>query len=221
MSTLNGREWVENLAQKLQEAFGKRLLFVGLQGSFARGESTPQSDIDAVVILDKLTPADLHTYKNLLNQMPHQDKACGFISGAEELKNWPRQELFQFKYDTQDIYGHLEPLLPELTRQDALCAMQTGAGAIYHLLCHTYLHGNVREVLPSLCKTAFFVLQAQYYLKTGLYVASKAKLLPLLTTKEQSILQVSLNGGEINNPQEICTHLLEWTSHLLKDGDML
>lgn len=221
MCAIDARFWIETLSQKLQEVFGKRLLFVGLQGSRARGECTPQSDIDAVVILDTFTPADLQAYKNILNQLPHQDKACGFISGAEELKNWPRQELFQFKNDTQDIYGHLEPLLPELTRQDALCAMQTGAGTIYHVLCHSYLHGNIQETLPALCKTAFFVLQAQYYLKTGLYVASKAKLLPLLTTKEQSILQVSLNGGEINNPQEICTHLLEWTSHLLKDGDML
>lgn len=172
----------------------------GCKAAAHGGECTPQSDIDAVVILDTLTPADLQAYKNILNQLPHQDKACGFISGAEELKNWPRQELFQFKNDTQDIYGHLEPLLPELTRQDALCAMQTGAGTIYHVLCHSYLHGNIQETLPALCKTAFFVLQAQYYLKTGLYVASKAKLLPLLTTKEQSILQVSLNGGGNKQP---------------------
>ena len=221
MPSSNDLSWIKQLSQKLQEAFGKRLLFVGLQGSRARGEHTPQSDIDAVVVLDALTLEDLQTYKNILNQMPLQDKACGFISGAEELKNWPKQELFQFKNDTLDIYGQLEPLLPEITRQEAFYAMQTGAGAIYHILCHSYLHGNIKEALPGVCKTAFFVLQAQYYLKTGLYVPTKAKLLPLLSSKEQGFIQVCLNGGEINNPQELFEHLLNWSGHILRDSSLL
>ncbi len=221
MKTLDARIWIEELTRHLQAAFGKRLLFVGLQGSRARGEFTPQSDIDAVVVLDKLTAEDLSVYKEILNQMPENDKACGFISGAEELKNWPRQELFQFKNDTQDVYGRLEPLLPELTRQDAFWAMQTGAGTIYHALCHTYLHGNLNSILPGLCKTAFFVLQAQYYLKTGLYVAKKEELLPLVPSKEKSFLTVCLNGGEIQNPKQLFLNMLEWSGQLLRDSSLL
>lgn len=221
MNTLNAQVWIEELTRQLQAAFGKRLLFVGLQGSRARGEGTPQSDIDAVVVLDVLTASDLAVYKNLLAHMPHSEKACGFISGAEELKNWPRQELFQLKNDTQDVYGHLEPLLPELTRHDAFLAMQSGAGAIYHALCHTYLHGNILLQLPALCKTAFFVLQAQYYLKTGLYVSKKEKLLELLPSKEKSFLTVCLNGGEIQNPQQLFMNLLEWSGQLLRNSSLL
>ena len=43
--------WMQNFLQKLNKTFAKRVWFVGLQGSFARGEATETSDIDAVVIL--------------------------------------------------------------------------------------------------------------------------------------------------------------------------
>jgi len=47
--------WMTDLTAKLKEAFSDRLLFVGLQGSYRRGEANENSDIDAVVILDVLS----------------------------------------------------------------------------------------------------------------------------------------------------------------------
>lgn len=44
--------WMQNFLQALNETFRDRVWFVGLQGSFARGEATETSDIDVVVILD-------------------------------------------------------------------------------------------------------------------------------------------------------------------------
>ena len=49
--------WMRQLSHRLQDAFGARLRFVGLQGSRARGEAGPESDIDAVVILDYVSLA--------------------------------------------------------------------------------------------------------------------------------------------------------------------
>ena len=43
--------WMQEFLQKLNEAFANRLWFVGLQGSYGRGEATDTSDIDVVVIL--------------------------------------------------------------------------------------------------------------------------------------------------------------------------
>ena len=43
---------MQNFLQALNETFRDRVWFVGLQGSFARGEATETSDIDVVVILD-------------------------------------------------------------------------------------------------------------------------------------------------------------------------
>ena len=38
-------KWMETFLQTLDAHFGKRIWFVGLQGSYSRGEATPSSDI--------------------------------------------------------------------------------------------------------------------------------------------------------------------------------
>ena len=43
---------MDEFLQALDRAFGERVWFVGLQGSYGRGEATETSDIDVVVILD-------------------------------------------------------------------------------------------------------------------------------------------------------------------------
>ena len=47
--------WMKEYSSELRKIFGNRIWFVGLQGSYGRNEATEQSDIDAVVILDKVT----------------------------------------------------------------------------------------------------------------------------------------------------------------------
>ena len=49
-------KWTEHFLNILEETFGSRVWFAGLQGSRGRGEATETSDIDMVVILDRLTP---------------------------------------------------------------------------------------------------------------------------------------------------------------------
>lgn len=54
----------------LKKTFGDRIYFVGLQGSYGRGEATEASDIDLVVILDKLTVDDIKIYSNMIDTLP-------------------------------------------------------------------------------------------------------------------------------------------------------
>ena len=42
--------WMNDFLQKLNELFANRVWFVGLQGSYGRGDATETSDIDVVVI---------------------------------------------------------------------------------------------------------------------------------------------------------------------------
>ena len=42
--------WMKIFLQKLNETFGDSIWFVGLQGSYGRGEATETSDIDMVVL---------------------------------------------------------------------------------------------------------------------------------------------------------------------------
>ena len=51
--------WMKRYLDELKSLFGSRLMFVGLQGSYGRGEATDNSDIDAVVILSHAPPVFL------------------------------------------------------------------------------------------------------------------------------------------------------------------
>lgn len=53
--------WMNQFLKALNKNFGDRVWFVGLQGSYGRGEATESSDIDIVVILDELSPLDIVT----------------------------------------------------------------------------------------------------------------------------------------------------------------
>lgn len=68
------QSWMQTFLQLLNTTFAERVWFAGLQGSYARGEATETSDIDLVVILDQLTPADIQSYHTILDRMPHREK---------------------------------------------------------------------------------------------------------------------------------------------------
>lgn len=48
--------WMDAFARRMRDIFATRVLFVGWQGSRARGEAEPDSDLDVVVVLDRLEP---------------------------------------------------------------------------------------------------------------------------------------------------------------------
>ena len=101
------RAWAKMLAEKALARFGARVWFMGLQGSVRRGAATESSDIDFVLILDRLDTADLSAYRELVRSMPDSEKACGFVSGRKELLAWPRADLFQFYHDTEACHSFL------------------------------------------------------------------------------------------------------------------
>ena len=51
--------YLSQLIEKMQQQFGSRLLYVGLQGSYLRGEATDNSDLDVMIVLDGLALSDL------------------------------------------------------------------------------------------------------------------------------------------------------------------
>ena len=82
----NIQEWMEQYCGAVLAAFGGRVRYIGLQGSRARGEARPESDIDVVCILDACSLQDLETYRKAVQDLPDRDKLCGFVSGAAELE---------------------------------------------------------------------------------------------------------------------------------------
>ena len=121
--------WMKCFTEKLRAAFGEKLEFIGLQGSYGRGEATESSDIDVVVIFSELAMSDLERYKDLIGEMPHREKICGFVSGRNELTNWDKADLFQFYHDTAPYFGSINHLLPLINRSDVKRAVLLGVEA--------------------------------------------------------------------------------------------
>ncbi|WP_052299987.1 nucleotidyltransferase family protein [Ferroglobus placidus] len=47
------KEFVENLIEKIMEAYGKNLVSIVIFGSYERGENKTTSDIDMLIVLEK------------------------------------------------------------------------------------------------------------------------------------------------------------------------
>ena len=152
------QDWMNQFLKVLEENFAGRIWFVGLQGSYGRGEATEQSDIDTVVILDQLNAADLKVYRDMIDTLPHRELICGFLSGKEELLHWDPAELFQFYYDTTPIQGTLDALLARIDAAAVERAIHSGACQIYHGCVHNMLYEKSDAVLRELYKSASFVV---------------------------------------------------------------
>ena len=204
--------WMHNFLQILNETFANRVWFVGLQGSYGRGEATETSDIDIVVILDELSAMDIQTYNNMLDTMPHRELICGFISGKNEITNWEPSDLFQFYYDTKSIKGSLDELLPLIDDNAVARAIRVGVCNIYHGCVHNMLIDKNEEILIGLYKSASFVMQAMAFRETGKYFSRQKDLIDIVSDDERVIVDTFMklkNGGavEFNTMSEI---LFNW-----------
>ena len=60
--------YLNDLISNCQAAFGERLLYVGLQGSYLRGDAHENSDIDVMVILERFSVQDMDRYREILKK---------------------------------------------------------------------------------------------------------------------------------------------------------
>ena len=193
--------WMNEFIQKLNHAFQNRVWFVGLQGSYGRGEATETSDIDVVVILDELSAMDIKTYNDMLDTLQHRELICGFLSGKREILNWEPSDLFQFCYDTKPIKGSLEEVLAGINESDVNRAIKIGACNIFHGCVHNMLYEKSEDILRGLYKAASFVVQAIAFKQTGSYISHQKELLKIVSSDEQLIVANFLDlkaGSEVD-----------------------
>lgn len=198
---INISTWLKNFTETLDKTFGNRIFFVGLQGSYARGEATESSDIDVVVILDELTPSDIRAYSEMLDGLESRELICGFLSGKDELISWEPSDLFQFYHDTKAIRGNLDALIPLLDAEAVKRAVKIGACNVYHGCVHNMVHEKDGEIFRGLYKFASFAVQAIVYEQTGRYFSSLCELLTAASPDDAVIIETFLhlkNGGAVD-----------------------
>ena len=192
--------WMPNFLHTLNKTFDNRVWFVGLQGSYGRGEAYDTSDIDVVVILDELSAMDIKIYNDMLDTLPHRDLICGFLSGKSEILSWEPSDLFQFCKDTTPIQGSLDEMLAVVDASAVNRAIKIGACNIYHGCVHNMLHEKSEDILKGLYKSASFVVQAIVFKKTGKYIRLQKDLIKAASPDEQVIIATFMNlknGGTV------------------------
>ena len=193
--------WMSNFLQTLNKTFENRVWFVGLQGSYGRGEATETSDIDVVVILDELSAKDIQIYNDMLDTLSHRDLICGFLSGKNEIMNWEPSDLFQFCNDTTPIKGTLDEVFALIDENAINRAIKIGVCNIFHGCVHNMLHEKSEDILRSLYKSASFVVQAIVFKQTGNYIKYQEELLKVVSSDEHEIVENFMNlknGGTVD-----------------------
>ena len=213
--------WMQDFLQTLNETFANRVLFVGLQGSYGRGEATETSDIDVVVILDELSASDIQKYNTMLDTLPHREQICGFLSGKDELLQWEPSDLFQFYYDTSPIQGSLDELLAVIDETAVDRAIKIGACNIYHGCVHNILHEKSDEILYGLYKSASFVVQAIAFKQTGKYIKTQKDLLGVVSADERKIIEIlsKLKNGDTVEFGTMSEFLFAWAKKQITEGN--
>ena len=211
--------WTDGFLKVANETFGDSVWFVGLQGSYGRGEANDTSDIDIVVILDQLSVTDIQKYNTMLDKLPNRELICGFVSGKDELLNWEPSDLFQFYYDTTPIKGSLDELLTVIDETTVNRAIKIGACNIYHGCVHNMLHENSEDILRGLYKSASFVVQAIAFKQTGKYIKHQKDLLGVVSADERKIVDIFLNlkGGGAVEFGSMSGTLFTWAKKLIAD----
>lgn len=204
--------FMESFKENLLNLFNDNLLFLGLQGSYGRGEAKESSDIDPVIILRHCGKAELLRYRSYIDTLPEKDILCGFVSSSDELRTWESADRAQLILDTKPVYGELTPLCPEITHDDIIRAVQQGACAIYHASSHNILHARDWSILPELYKSARFTIRMKHYLNTGVYVSAFSELIAVVDEEEKMILETQYPSTE-----DDAFILFEWASETMRN----
>ncbi len=217
---IDNTTWMQSFLQVLNKTFANRVWFVGLQGSYGRGEATETSDIDIVVILDELSAMDIKTYNDMLDTLSHRELICGFLSGKQEIMNWEPSDLFQFCHDTTPIKGSLDEVMAVIDESAVSRAIKIGACNIYHGCVHNMLHEKSEDILRGLYKSASFVVQAIIFQQTGNYIKHQEELLQVVSPDEQVIVEAFMNlknGGTVEFSLMSET-LFEWSKKWISEN---
>ncbi len=186
--------YLNDLISNCRTAFGDRLLYVGLQGSYLRGEAHEDSDIDVMVIIDRFSVRDMDTYREILQKIGFYERSCGFICGKEEMKLWTPLEVCQLRHTTKDLLGVLTDHLPPAAREDEISYVRLSLGNLYHELCHRYIHADRdrnEARFRGACKGVFFLMQNLHYLESGRFVLTEKELREAVSEEDRRVLELA------------------------------
>jgi hypothetical protein len=130
---------VRDVADALIAALGDNLSALLWHGSWARGEETPASDHDMIVVLKQVSDESLLSIRGVFINRPGWST---YIKSEEELRQYPRTGRLQFHHGAIPLYGKVEA--PPVTREDLVDDIRLLAVNIQHECRYRLVHGSRR-----------------------------------------------------------------------------
>jgi len=178
--------WLAELVAKLKDSFGERLIWVGHNGSWARGEPRAESDTDCIVIIDYIEDGDLTAFRDTMSSMPDAQKlGSGIFLSVTELRQIPRFELVPFFHGRKVLHGSIEgivtPPIPADLIEDIRIKTDDNLHAARHYLLYPHDLPKVVHKLKYHFKRCFYALQSWQLLSTGKFINTKVEILDILS----------------------------------------
>jgi hypothetical protein len=128
---------VREVADALIAALGDTLSALLWHGSWARGEATPASDHDMIVVLKQVSDESLLSIRGVFINRPGWST---YIKSEEELQQYPRTGRLQFHHGAIPLYGKVET--PPVSREDLVDDIRLLAVNIQHECRYRLVHGS-------------------------------------------------------------------------------
>ncbi len=221
---------VENLLKSfvnlMKKTYGENLVFIIHHGSWATGEANPDSDVDTLVMLEKITKKELDRLRKVLSQETYR-KMTVLLFSRLDMDNFIPFSRHQFHYGAKVLYGKCP--LPEPTREEMIIEIKKTADEVgfwgKFLYTHPHLAENVARKMYWRFKEAIIALKVYVQWKTGEFPVTKKRLKKLLTDpKDKEIVTIieqwDKNKDEYEkNPDPLLIKGLDFSQRILKKID--
>ena len=210
----------------MKKTYGKNLVFIIHHGSWATGEANPESDIDTLIMLEKITKKELDKLRNILNQERYK-KMTVLLFSRLDMDNFIPFARHQFHYGAKLLYGKCP--LPEPTKEEMIIEIKKIANTVGYwskfLYAHLHLAENVARKMYWRFREAIIALKVYVQWKTGEFPVTKKRLKKLLDEpKDKEIVRI-IEQWEKNkdryekNPDPLLIKGLDFSQRILKKID--
>jgi predicted nucleotidyltransferase len=205
---------VREVAAALIEALGHNLAALLWHGSWARGEQTPESDHDMIVVLKQI---DGDVLTHMRDVFTDRTGWSTYVKTEEELRQYPTAGRLQFHHGFIALHGSFEA--PPVTREGLLEELRRLAVDIQHEARYRIIHGTPR-VYEGLnadfvrvrnarwmyyqAKMAILAMKSREVLRGAAHPATRAELRSRLSdTDEIALIDTVERWSELKSQYEL------------------
>ena len=188
---------VREVADAIIAALGDNLKALLWHGSWARGEQTPESDHDMIVVVKRI---DEETTFALREVFEGRTVWSTYVKSEQELRQYPLTGRLQFHYGNVALYGGIdapavthEGLIQDLRRTAVDIQHEaryrlvhgSGAGKMYEGIDQTYIRMRIARWMYYQAKLALLALKARELLRGNPYPETRRELRERLTDENE------------------------------------